>query len=68
MRCCNCGGPAHPATGHCLSAALWLCGPCAGRFWAWVVRHTRSKAKRGRAPTAQGFYEAAATSVRAPSG
>jgi len=67
MRCSNCQGPWHPATGHAFSASTVACGPCAGRFWAWVVRHTNGKgARRSRkVPVARGFYESAATSIRA---
>lgn len=62
IRCANCGGPHHPATGHAFTATTVLCGPCAGRFWAWVVRHTAR-----RYGAAASFYTHAATSVRAAS-
>lgn len=69
-RCCNCGGPFHPATGHAFSEKMGACGPCAGRFFAWVVSHTNkkpSKPRNGRPRPAEtvSFYEAARTSVKA---
>jgi hypothetical protein len=57
--CSVCQGPYHPATGHAWSQETVLCGPCAGRFFAWVVRHT------SRRWGGQSFYEAAASSVKA---
>jgi len=59
MRCFACDGPAHPATGHAFAPAVLYCGPCAGRFWAWAVRHTNRRWSGGK------FYDEAATSVRA---
>lgn len=61
MRCCNGDHPAHPSTGHWLSGEMWLCGPCAGRFFAWVVQYTRGKNKRRGGVS---FYDAAVTSIR----
>lgn len=70
MECKNCDGPAHPATGHHLGGESWLCGICAGRFLAWVIRHTGKKAARRQRK--QGFevsfYQAAATSIRPEEG
>ena len=58
MTCMACKGPFHPATGHQFSKTATLCGPCAGRFFAWVIRHTR------RRWSGADFYAAAATSIR----
>lgn len=55
LRCGNCGGPYHPATGHAFSDTVVACGPCAGRFWAWKLqvkcgwRPITSKAKKRKA-------------------
>ena len=68
-RCSTCHGPFHEATGHAFTATCQLCHCCAGRFFAWVVRHTsRREGKKGgkrKHPCSVSFYEAAATSVRA---
>jgi len=64
-RCSACGGPYHPATGHAFTPTCAICHRCAGAFFAWVVRHTQSKAKRkGGVSTALSFYEHAATLIR----
>lgn len=68
MRCQECQGPFHPATGCQFTETAGLCHVCAGRFWAWVVRQTsRREGTRGgrRVPCSVSFYDAAATSVRA---
>lgn len=63
MRCFACGGPYHPATGHVFLPEVAYCGICAGRFFAWVIRHTSTKSVRPRpgreARTGESFYEAA---------
>jgi hypothetical protein len=53
-RCSGCTGPYHEATGHCFTPRTRLCGPCAGRFWGWVLRHTK------RRWTGVSFYDHAA--------
>ena len=53
-RCSTCSGPFHEATGHCFTARTRLCGICAGRFWGWVLRHTK------RRWTGVSFYDHAA--------
>jgi hypothetical protein len=67
-RCCNCGGPWHEATGHVLGAErpTVLCGPCAGRYFGWVLGHTRKKAskRQRRDGDVVSFYQAAATSIK----
>jgi hypothetical protein len=68
MRCATCQGPAHPATGWFLSPTTLLCGPCAGRFGAWLVQWTSKRKRLDKANRGAGlvsFYEAAATSIRA---
>jgi hypothetical protein len=59
MRCFQCQGPWHEATGHVLMAGTVLCGPCARRFFAWMRGHL------ARRWGGHDFYAAAATSIRA---
>lgn len=60
MRCSNCQNIYHPATGHAFSTVTVLCGVCALAWARWL------QATLGRGgPRSEGFYEAAATSVRA---
>jgi hypothetical protein len=67
VTCATGDHPAHPATGHHLGGKAWLCGPCAGRFFAWVVRHTARRNRPGKlnkeAHTLS-FYDYAATSIK----
>lgn len=59
MKCFQCGGPFHPATGHFHRPDVPVCGPCFRPFVAWVKQHTKRKW------SGQSFYEAAASSVKA---
>lgn len=63
MECASCKGSAHPATGCAWSARTLVCGPCARRFWAWMMSHTseRKRTKKGR--LASDFYAAAIRKV-----
>lgn len=58
MRCANCGGPWHEATGHVLSPVTptVLCGPCARGYLAWLRGHTNRRWGKVR------FYDHAQTS------
>ena len=44
MKCVNCSGPAHEATGWILyrDPVVILCGPCAKRFSLWYKARTRN--------------------------
>jgi hypothetical protein len=67
VRCATGDHPAHAATGHFLGGTSWLCGPCAGRFFAWVVRHTAQRKRAGRLnkdAARVSFYDHAATSIK----
>ena len=65
MRCCNCNGAAHPATGNRLSLNMIQCHRCAGYFHAWVIRHTAMKKRivKGVGRGTQAFYVHAGTSI-----
>lgn len=62
MRCFQCGGPCHPATGHAFDEETWLCGRCARAMIAWVKGHVAVGRGRRRGGD---FYGAAVTSIRA---
>jgi hypothetical protein len=59
MKCFQCQGPWHPATGHVLATETVLCGPCAQRFFRWMRAHM------ARRWGGHDFYVEAATSIRA---
>lgn len=44
MKCANCKGPAHEATGWVLNRepVVLLCGPCAKKFALWYKSRTRN--------------------------
>lgn len=54
MRCKDCGGVAHPATGSQYTEDWIICGPCARIVWAYVVEMTNSKGRRKGRPA---FYD-----------
>ena len=62
MRCFQCGGPRHPATGHAFDDEIGLCGRCARAMIAWVKGHVAVGRGRRRGGD---FYGAAVTSIRA---
>jgi hypothetical protein len=62
MRCFQCGGPCHPATGHAFDEETWLCGACARGMISWVKGHVAVGRGRRRGGD---FYGAAVTSIRA---
>lgn len=59
MRCFQCKGPYHPATGHYYREfKVAFCGGCYQPFVKWVAGHTKRKW------SGASFYEEAATSIR----
>lgn len=46
MRCRDCGGVAHPATGCQYTENYIVCGPCTRRVWEWIHQHTSGKGRR----------------------
>ena len=46
IRCAQCGGAAHSASGCQYSERTVICGPCVRRWWAWYVKHVNGKGAR----------------------
>jgi len=69
MKCSQCGGPWHPATGHAWTETCVLCHRCAGYFFGWMIKHTSrregTKGGKRKHPCSVLFYEAAGTSIHA---
>lgn len=61
MKCNFCGGAASAHTGCQYGPNTIACYRCTVECWAWVRKHTSSKAKRQRKgpTTALSFYECA---------
>lgn len=61
MRCIQCKGPFHPATGDYNRADdVATCGACIRAFYDWLKGHTRRRWQKMR------FYEHTETSRRVP--
>lgn len=54
LRCKDCGGVAHPATGCQYTETYIVCGPCVRRAWSWIQEMTNSKGRRKGRPA---FYD-----------
>lgn len=56
MTCNFCLGPTHESVACIYGPRTASCIRCTRSFWAWVIRHTNGKARKG-STTARTFYE-----------